>query len=295
MKALPAALLLLATLAPLSTGKKFRWCTLSDLEQRKCSELSRALVAVLPPAAVSAFARVSCISARNANDCINKIRVNKADAASLDAGDVYSAVQLHGLSVVAKEVYPEGSCVFAVAVARRGTLDIHSLKGTRSCHNGARWTSGWNLPLGFLLASNPLMWGGNRPVHHVLSSYFNASCIPGAGAAAPRLCALCQGQKSYVQDKNHFCEASSSEPFHGSEGAFRCLKSGVADVAFLDHLTIMRATESEEDDYELLCPDGSTAPLPAYATCNLGRGPGRAVVTRHSFQKVARKFLATIQ
>ncbi|NXP56950.1 TRFE2 protein, partial [Chloropsis cyanopogon] len=279
--------------------KKFRWCTLSDLEQRKCAELSKALTAVLPLTTATSFTRISCIRAHNTYDCIDKIRANKADAASLDAGDVYSAVKLYGLAVVAKEIYDEGNCVFAVAIAKRGTLDIQSLRGVRSCHNGARWTSGWNIPLGFLLARNYLSWDEGQPLSQAISEYFNASCIPGVGVAAPRLCALCQGQKSYVRDRNHFCETSSNEPFYDSEGAFRCLKDGVADVAFLDHLGIMSATgnlkKSEQQEYELLCPDGSTAELTEYSTCNLGKGPGRGVVTRNNFQKITNKFLSMIQ
>ncbi|NXP97633.1 TRFE2 protein, partial [Vidua macroura] len=275
--------------------KKFRWCTLSDLEQRKCAELSKALTAVLPLTTAGSFTRISCIRAHNTYDCIDKIRANKADAASLDAGDVYSAVKLYGLTVVAKEIYDQGNCVFAVAIAKRGTLDIQSLRGVRSCHNGARWTSGWNIPLGFLLARNYLSWDEAQPLSQAISEYFNASCIPGVGVAAPQLCALCQGQKSYVRDRNHFCETSSNEPFYDSEGAFRCLKDGVADVAFLDHLRIMSATESEQQEYELLCPDGSTAELTEYSTCNLGKGPGRGIVTRNNFQKITNKFLSMIQ
>ncbi|NXP93249.1 TRFE2 protein, partial [Passerina amoena] len=275
--------------------KKFRWCTLSDLEQRKCAELSKVLTAVLPLTTASSFTRISCIRAHNTYDCIDKIRANKADAASLDAGDVYSAVKLYGLAVVAKEIYDQGNCVFAVAIAKRGTLGIQSLRGVRSCHNGARWTSGWNVPLGFLLARNYLSWDESQPLSQAISEFFNASCIPGVGVAAPRLCALCQGQKSYVRDRNHFCETSSNEPFYDSEGAFRCLKEGVADVAFLDHLRIMSATESEKQEYELLCPDGSTAELAEYSSCNLGKGPGRGIVTRSNFQKITNKFLSMIQ
>ncbi|NXN79375.1 TRFE2 protein, partial [Bombycilla garrulus] len=275
--------------------KKFRWCTLSDLEQRKCAELSKALTAVLPLTTASSFTRISCIRAHNTYDCIDKIRANKADAASLDAGDVYSAVKLYGLAVVAKEIYDQGNCVFAVAIAKRGTLDIQSLRGVRTCHNGARWTSGWNIPLGFLLARNYLSWDEAQPLSQAIGEYFNASCIPGVGVAAPQLCALCQGQKSYVRDRNHFCETSSNEPFFDSEGAFRCLKDGVADVAFLDHLRIMSATESEQQEYELLCPDGSTAELTEYSTCHLGKGPGRGIVTRNNFQKITNKFLSMIQ
>ncbi|NXA03456.1 TRFE2 protein, partial [Sapayoa aenigma] len=279
--------------------KKFRWCTLSDLEQRKCAELAKGLTAVLPLSAATSFTRISCIRAHNTYDCIDKIRANKADAASLDAGDVYSAVKLYGLAVVAKEIYDQGNCVFAVAVAKRGALDIQRLRGVRSCHNGARWTSGWNVPLGFLLARNELSWDEAQPLSQAISEYFNASCIPGVGVAAPRLCALCQGQKSYVRDKNHFCETSTNEPFYDSEGAFRCLKDGVADVAFLDHLRIIHecllVSESEQQEYELLCPDGSTAELSQYSTCNLGKGPGRAIVTRHNFHKITNKFLSMIQ
>lgn len=38
-------------------------------------------------------------------------KANKADAASLDAGDVYSAVKLYGLTVVAKEIYDQGGYI----------------------------------------------------------------------------------------------------------------------------------------------------------------------------------------
>lgn len=54
--------------------------------------------------------------------------------------------------------------MFAVAIARRGTLDVQRLRGARSCHNGARWTSGWNIPLGFLLARNDLSWDEAQPL-----------------------------------------------------------------------------------------------------------------------------------
>uniref|UniRef100_A0A8C3LBY1 Transferrin-like domain-containing protein n=1 Tax=Chrysolophus pictus TaxID=9089 RepID=A0A8C3LBY1_CHRPC len=57
----------------------------------------------------------------------------------------------------------------------------------------------------------------------------------------------------------------------------------------------MRATESEQQEYELLCPDGTTAELSKYNTCNLGKGPGRGIITRHNFQKITNKFLTMIQ
>ncbi|KAM8962253.1 serotransferrin-like [Pelodytes ibericus] len=286
-------LLLISMLSLVASGKKFRWCTLSDSEQRKCSHLARTLQTILRPN--DPFSRVSCVRAHNTLDCMSKIRANKADAVSLDAGEVYTAMQLYDLATVAKEQHSEGSCVFAVAVVRHGTLNMHNLKGSRSCHSGAKWTSGWNIPLGFMLSKNLLYWDEEQPLSKVVSGYFNASCIPGIGLTSPNLCELCQGSKSYVRDKNHFCETSRSEPFSDSDGAFRCLKSGTGDVAFLDHLTILNATVSELQEFELLCPNGSTAPLNSYRNCNLGQGPNKAIVTRGHMHRITKRFLTLIQ
>ncbi|MGH0184643.1 UNVERIFIED_CONTAM: hypothetical protein FKN15_015587 [Acipenser sinensis] len=53
--------------------------------------------------------------------------------------------------------------------------------------------------------------------------------------------------------------------------------------------------ESERESFRLLCADGSRAELADFRRCNLGRGPGRAVVTRHNYRKIARKFLTVAQ
>ncbi|XP_029989756.1 saxiphilin-like [Sphaeramia orbicularis] len=276
-------------------AKKIRWCTLSDPEQRKCAELAKALVAVLPPAAVTAFARLSCIRASSTSDCIERIRANRADLVTLDAGEVYSAVKQFGLIAVAKEIYADGGCIVSVAVVRNSSLDIRSLQGLRSCHSGVRWTAGWSLPLGFLLSRNYLSWSKEQPLSQDVGMFFSASCIPGAAAMAPPLCALCQGQKSYIRQKNYHCETSHNEPFYNSQGALRCLSSRAGDVAFVDHLALESIEEDGRDDFRLLCTDGTQAPLSHYRNCNLGRGPGSGMVTRFNFRKIARKFLVTTQ
>lgn len=61
-------------------------------------------------------------------------------------------------------------------------------------------------------------------------------------------------------------------------------------VYFLSYLS-----GSERDKFMLLCPDGTQAPISHYRSCNLGRGPGAGMVTRHNFRKVARKFLIAVQ
>lgn len=54
-------------------------------------------------------------------------------------------------------------------------------------------------------------------------------------------------------------------------------------------------SDSDRDEFRLLCTNGTQAPLSHYRSCNLGRGPGGGMVTRFNIRKVARKFLNTVQ
>ncbi|KAI5628395.1 hypothetical protein C0J50_2885, partial [Silurus asotus] len=276
-------------------AKKMRWCILSEHERRKCADLAKALAATFP--ASTLYSQLSCVKAFSTTDCLSKIRNNKVDLVTLDAGEVYSAVKQFGLAAVAKEIYLDGTCTLAVAVVRSASsVDIRSLKGTTSCHNGARWTSGWNLPLGQLISQNLLPWADGQPLSLAVSNFFNASCVPGAGTMTfNNLCSRCKGQRSFVPQRNFFCETSHNEPFYHNQGALRCLKSGAGDVAFVDHAALNRIDDKMKDEYRLLCTDGTRAPLRSFRTCNLGRGPGGAVVTRINNQNLARRFLTAIQ
>uniref|UniRef100_A0A3B4G4C6 Serotransferrin n=1 Tax=Pundamilia nyererei TaxID=303518 RepID=A0A3B4G4C6_9CICH len=243
-------------------AKKMRWCAVSDPEQRKCAELAKALAAVVSPATLAAFARLSCIRASSTTDCINRIKANRADIVTLDAGEIYSAVKQFDLVAIAKEIYSDGGCTLSVAVVRNSSLDIRSLQGHRSCHSGVRWTAGWSLPLGFLLSRNYLSWAKEHP--------------------------LSQGNRTLYSWC--WCDGSSQVRLYK-----RCLRRGIGDVAFVDHLALETIEESERDEFRLLCTDGTQAPLSQYRSCNLGHGPGGGMVTRVNFRKVVRKFLATVQ
>ncbi|XP_078277518.1 saxiphilin-like [Rhinoraja longicauda] len=276
-------------------AKKLRWCNVSDMEQRKCAELSKALQSVQSPRAQMQLSKLSCIRAHNVEDCIKKIRGNMADAMSLDAADIYTAATFYGLTVVAKEIYRDGGCLYSVAVTRDEGLDIRRLKGKKSCHDGGRRTAGWNVPLGFLLSHGYLQWQKNQTVAEAVSRFFGAACAPGSSAMFPTLCALCQGQRSYNKDRNYFCETSHHEPFYGSGGALRCLEQGVGDVAFVDNAALANMSVSEAAQYKLLCADGTQANIADFGRCHVGRGPGNAVVTRYNYRKFTRKFLGMVQ
>lgn len=79
----------------------------------------------------------------------------------------------------------------------------------------------------------------------------------------------------------------------------KCLCTFMASTSLLKTLNafppLCLLSDSWRDAFSLLCADGTQAPLSHYRSCNLGRGPGGATVTRFNFRKVSQKFLLTVQ
>ncbi|XP_033935874.1 serotransferrin-like [Pseudochaenichthys georgianus] len=254
---------LLGSLAAVSAvpTEKVRWCVKSEKELEKCVALT---------AKAPAF---TCSLKRDTMECIRAITAGEADAITLDGGDIYIAgLNNFDLAPIIAEDYGTTSsdrCSYAVAVVKRGTaFNIKELQGKKSCHTGVGESAGWNVPVGTLLAMNLMPWAGieDSSVEDAVSSFFSASCAPGS-APGSKLCQLCAGD----------CSKTHREPCYGCQGAFRCLKDGAGDVAFVTHRTV---PDYEKPHYELLCRDGSRAPLDDYRTCHLARVSANAVVSR---------------
>ncbi|KAK5889043.1 hypothetical protein CesoFtcFv8_015082 [Champsocephalus esox] len=253
---------LLGSLAAVSAvpTEKVRWCVKSEKELTKC-------VALAAKAPVFTCLKLDTI------ECIKAIKASEADAITLDGGDIYIAGQNnYDLAPIIAEDYgttASDTCYYAVAVVKKGTaFNIKELQGKKSCHTGVGKSAGWNIPVGTLLSMNLIQWSGieDSPVEDAVSNFFSASCAPGS-ARGTKLCQLCTGD----------CSKTHSEPYYDYEGAFKCLKDGAGDVAFVKHLTV---PDSEKPDYELLCKDGTRAPIDDYRTCHLARVSAHAVVSR---------------
>ncbi|NWI97587.1 TRFE protein, partial [Pitta sordida] len=255
--------------APPKTSIK--WCTVSSQEENKCNSLRDHMQE-------DNFA-LSCLRKATYLDCIKAISNDEADAISLDGGQVYEAgLAPYKLRPIAAEVYEhsEGSTTsyYAVAVVKRGTaFTIDDLKGKTSCHTGLGRSAGWNIPIGTLIHRGDIEWEGkdSGSIEQAVANFFSASCVPGA-TTEPKLYRQCKGDSQ--------TKMSRTGPYSGYSGAFHCLKDGKGDVAFVKHTTVQENAPDEKQEYELLCLDGTRAPVDSYKTCHWARVPAHAVMAR---------------
>ncbi|XP_042521885.1 lactotransferrin [Dipodomys spectabilis] len=252
-----------------------RWCTISQPEATKCSKWQKNMEKIGGPS-------ISCVRKKSTRQCMDAIVAKKADAMTLNVSLLLEAgLDSYKLRPIAAEVYgteaqPQ-THVYAVAVVKSSSsLQLNQLRGARSCHSGLGEAAGWTIPLGLLRLS--LNWKGPpEPLEAAVAKFFSSSCVPGADRTRfPNLCHLCAGTRTKK------CAFSSQEPYFGNRGAFKCLRDGAGDVAFMQHSTLLEVLTdaAKRDQYKLLCPDNTWKPVHEYKQCHLSRVPSRAVVAR---------------
>nr|UZF13197.1 saxiphilin [Rhinella marina] len=281
--------------APLPSKNEILWCTQNKNEKTKCDDWS----------AVSGGA-IKCTEPLSADQCIEKILKREADAVTLHTEHMYTALKCGLVPAVEGyynkddftpcktdgDFYKDFGGTYVVALVKKSDKDItwNNLKGKKSCHTGVGHWTGWMIPVSQI---------SKQTKNCDIGSYFSQSCAPGS-AIDSNLCELCIGDQQNTKAQTQ-CSPSDKEAYYGGAGAIRCLVEK-GDVAFVTDRDVFKNTDGnnpalwakdlKSTDFELLCLDGSRAPVTDYKNCNLPGNPNLSVVSREeNVNDVVRIFL----
>ncbi|XP_012580268.1 PREDICTED: inhibitor of carbonic anhydrase-like [Condylura cristata] len=246
--------------------KTVRWCTISNREAKKCSNMRKALPVNGP--------LISCVKRTSSFECIKAIVANEADAVTIEVGLLFwASMASYDIKPVVTELYGSKDdpqmYPYVVAVVKKGSnFQLNQLRGKKSCHPSLEWFTGWTIPNEILFPSHP--------GQEAAAKFFSSSCVPCADRKkSPNLCQLCAGTG---MDK---CACSSNEPYFGYSGAFKCLQNG-GDVGFMRHMAVFEnlKDKADRDQYELLCRDNTRKSVEDYKECFLAQVPSHIIVSR---------------
>ncbi|XP_068625478.1 transferrin 2 [Battus philenor] len=280
------------------------WCTTSILEQKKCEKLSKAAMQD-KGLFEDDYIEIACKRAFDTEDCMIWVDQGEASLLALDAGEVYIAGRYHSLVPIAQELYGNGEPYqYSVAVIKKGSLPsvqpgngLYGLRGVKACFPGVGALAGWVMPVHILMREGGLKITDCN--NHIKSAveFFGDSCAPNSlkdiynpiGDNPDKLCRLCSGGAGI--------RCTLADPYAGYEGALKCLvANGTGEIAFVRDTTIQHALLSHkilggisENNFELICRDGSRAPVTDWEKCNWGRIPADAIVTSSAVPQEQRK------
>ncbi|XP_026754449.2 melanotransferrin [Galleria mellonella] len=270
------------------------WCTVSVLEQQKCEKLMKTVI-LDKGLFGDDYIEIQCKQGFDTEECMSLVDQGKASLLGLDAGEVYVAGRFHSLVPIAQELYGEGEPYqYSVAVVKRGSLPdiqpgagLYALRGVKACFPNVGALAGWVMPVHVLMQEGGLKITDCN--NHVKSAteFFGESCAPNSlkdlynpiGDNSDKLCKLCSGGAGI--------RCTLADPYAGYEGALKCLiANGTGEIAFVKDTTLQHALLSQkilggvtEDQFELICRDGSRAPVSQSEHCNWGKVPADAIVT----------------
>uniref|UniRef100_A0AAR5PBB6 Transferrin-like domain-containing protein n=1 Tax=Dendroctonus ponderosae TaxID=77166 RepID=A0AAR5PBB6_DENPD len=287
---------------------KIIWCTINLNETKKCEAFVQANERDQIRVGYDT-AKIECSQASNKDECMLMLDQEKATMTTLDAGEMYVGGRYHSLVPIAQEVLEGGfNYYYAVAVVKVGSLtdvlSIRDLKGKKACFPGVETYAGWMLPISTLLKQGIMDVKDCNNHVKTASNFFGPSCAVNCltdkynpiGDNSDKLCRLCTGS---IPGK--WC--TDADPYAGFNGAFRCLLE-TGEVAFLKHTSVPELIKTKEfsgvrqEQFDLLCKDGSRRPLSDFENCNWGLVPSDAIVvssavsfeTREKFQAFLQEF-----
>ncbi|KAF5303807.1 hypothetical protein FQR65_LT18952 [Abscondita terminalis] len=270
----------------ITKGISVRFCIAEEL-MNYCNDMASEIT--------KSGAKIVCISARDRQDCAEKIQQHEADVGVVDPEDMYIGAKLKNQDfAIFEEIVtleePEAEFRYeGVAVIHKDLkLDdsIKSIKGLKSCHTGVGRNVGYKIPITKLKKMGiigSLIEPGLSPRENELKAFstlFSKSCIVGNWSPDPKIDKKLSKIVTKYSNLCELCEEPEKcnypDKFSGYDGALRCLAHNGGQIAWTKVIYVRKffglpvgttpaqASNENPDEYAYLCPDGSRVPVRDY-------------------------------
>ncbi|XP_029047625.1 transferrin isoform X1 [Osmia bicornis bicornis] len=263
----------------------------------------------LCPQLVTTGSQVECVIGNDRFNCLRRLTMANADFAVLEPEDLVAASAYNEYNILVTNelrLFPDEKQRYEMVVlVHKDVKNIWDVKSKIFCHPGLDNTDDWTNAFStyfekwvILKQCDPektLM--ENRMTG--LSDFFDAACIAGPWSADSvfdsklkskyrNLCAAC--------DNSAGCY--SSDKYHGREGALLCLTDNAGDIAWVrlnDTLEHFKDERINKENYNYLCPDGTTRPVKFDKPCVWITKPWPVIVARSEIAEKVEKLMSSLK
>ncbi|XP_031843112.1 transferrin 3 isoform X2 [Nomia melanderi] len=192
-----------------------------------------------------------------------------------------------------------------VVLVNKDVKSIWNLKGKRFCHPGLdtvdKWTKAFSTYFEKWIITKECDPEKTLLENRIngLSNFFQAACIAGPWSADTtfdsklkskyrNLCAACDNPLGCY----------SSDKYHGREGALLCLTDNVGDIAWVrldDTLEHFKDEQISKENFNYLCPDGTTRPMKIDKPCVWITRPWPVIVAKVEVAEKVEKMMSSFE
>nr|CAD7441723.1 unnamed protein product [Timema bartmani] len=217
------------TMSHCEPPRTVRICVKSNAESAKCELMKEVAKALgIEPG-------LSCTLRSSTEECMKAVRYDSADVVITGPDVENRAHSVFGLEPLVVEYSHKASALYrsaAIVHASSAIKTVQDLQQKKACFTGYD-TVGWNTAVNML--KNKDLLTKSCPFYNAVGEFFSEVCVPGVNVSS---------------DFKMSCPDSSGaeNSFRGEEGAFKCLVTGMGDVAFIDLDTVKQNTDGNNNE-----------------------------------------------
>ncbi|CAK8671490.1 unnamed protein product [Clavelina lepadiformis] len=237
-------------------SRKTKWCCIGDAEMEKCGQMAKAF------AADGFVPGLECVSATSPQDCVHKIDTDVADLFSISNENLYRNRDI--LKPIMAEDYEESHFgYYLVAVVRQvdntTKLTREGLSHKHACVKDLELTGGYLRNKSIITTTS-----GVCDTKASVAKLFLSVCSP-----ATTLFQDCPERKQATNESQVIDNIES------------CLFQKHTQITFIDHISALNFMKNKpgfEEDYQLLCEDGTHSDIKDFKSCHLLQEPSHSLV-----------------